>query len=175
MLSDPGIGEDTAAPAALAAGPGARLEHRLRATAPPPHTPASHAATQRAIARLQGASWTNLTIIESAKCGGTCNPHAVWSPSASKLVVTFFSHVGIATLSTADPTGQSGWSKPVPLAPWLGPDWAKNGYPGPGIATALALPNGGDRLLFVAHVGPYLQDVRLTSHLSRSDVALPIR
>jgi len=82
---------------------------------------------------------------------------------------------GIATLSTADPTGQSGWSKPVPLAPWLGPDWAKNGYPGPGIATAIALPNGGERLIFVAHVGPYLQDVRLTSHLSRSDVARPLR
>ena len=107
----------------------------------------------------QGRSWSNLTIIKSAKCGPTCNPHAVWSSAARKLVVTFMSHKGIAALSTPDPTGRTGWTSPTSLEPWLGKDWASKGYPGPGVAIAIALPNGGERLLFVAHVGPYLQDV----------------
>ena len=107
----------------------------------------------------QGQSWSNLSIIKSAKCGGTCNPHAVWSKSSHKLVVTFASDVGIATLSTADPTGHSGWSSPVSLAPWLGKEWtSRASIPGPGVATAIVLPGGGERLLFVAHAGAYKQD-----------------
>jgi hypothetical protein len=74
--------------------------------------------------------------------------------------VTFASDVGIATLSTADPTGHSGWSSPVSLAPWLGKEWTSRAtIPGPGVATAIVLPGGGERLLFVAHAGAYKQDV----------------
>ena len=109
---------------------------------------------------LQGRSWSNLTVIKSTKCGASsCNPHAVWSAAARRLVVTFQSEAGIAVLSTADPTGRAGWSTPVALAPWIGKDWAADGYPGPGVATAVALPGGGERLLFVAHAGAYKQDV----------------
>ena len=110
---------------------------------------------------MQGRSWSNLTVVKPAKCGAySCNPHAVWSAAARRLVVTFQSEAGIiAALSTADPTGQGGWSTPVALAPWLGKGWAANGYPGPGVATAIALPGGGERLLFVAHAGAYKQDV----------------
>lgn len=107
----------------------------------------------------QGRSWSNLTIIESAKCGATCNPHAVWSAAARKLVVTFSSYIGLATVHTADATGLTGWSTPVPLEPWIGKSWAANAITGPGVATAIALPGGGERLLFVAHAGAYKQDV----------------
>ena len=107
----------------------------------------------------QGRSWTNLTIIKSAKCGATCNPHAIWSAAARKLVVTFSSHVGLATVHTADATGLTGWSTPMPLEPWIGKSWATNAITGPGVATAIALPGGGERLLFVAHAGAYKQDV----------------
>eukprot|EP01052_Picozoa_sp_SAG31_P010480 SAG31_NODE_575_length_13961_cov_41.577550_2_plen_213_part_00 len=107
----------------------------------------------------QGRSWSNLTTIDSAKCGSTCNPHAVWSGAARKLVVTFSSHIGLATVHTADATGLTGWSMPVPLEPWLGKNWAGSAITGPGVATTVALPGGGERLLFVAHAGAYTQDV----------------
>ena len=56
-----------------------------------------------------------------------------------------------------------GWGAARPLAPWIGAAWATSAYPGPGAALALALPGGGQRLLFCAHAGAYTQDVAFFS------------
>ena len=108
----------------------------------------------------------NLTIIEAAKCGGTCNPHATWSQNSKKLVVVFRGADGMSTISTTDPFGHTGWSKPASLTPFVGPEWSKKSLPGPGAALTVQLPGamgGSERLLFCAHAGAYKQDVAFFS------------
>ena len=98
--------------------------------------------------------------------------------------MTFNGREGMASSSTADPTGHTGWTEPLSLAPWIGAKWAKNAIPGPGAALAVALPPpppppphssgggagvstantaAGERLLFCAHAGAYTQDATFYS------------
>ena len=100
----------------------------------------------------------NLTIIKDARCGHTCNPHATWAPDSKKIVVVFQSASGIATISTSDPFGRTGWTQPMSLTQFIGSDWSK-ALPGPGAALTVKLPDENERLIFCAHLGAYTQDV----------------
>ena len=100
----------------------------------------------------------NLTIVKVAKCGHTCNPHATWAQDSNKLVVVFQSASGIATISTTDPFGRTGWTQPVSLTKFIGSEWSR-ALPGPGDALTVKLPDKSERLIFCAHLGAYTQDV----------------
>ena len=106
---------------------------------------------------------SNLTILEGAKCGSTCNPHATWARDSKKIVVVFRGAQNImSVISTNDPLGHTNWTHPVRLTPFVGSNWAGKSLPGPGAALTVKLPVASDkseRLIFCAHAGAYHMDV----------------
>ena len=86
------------------------------------------------------------------------------SSATPALVVVFMGAGGMEVTSTPDPAGQHGWVTPVSLSRWVGNDWNKASYPGPGAALAITLPTSQrERLLFCGHTAAYLQDVAFFS------------